>query len=186
MQNDGPDKISYEQRKLGNNRYEAIPRRRSDKRLFSQLSEKQISAYQRIDQAYGYEMTGLPCARMRYTDAPPGFDWELTPSQIETISDYREWRTKVYLEAPAALYAIIRYMTGSNLTQIERSLRIHTGKASRYISHGLDIYCELKEWGTKPARRLVQITGFHAEITQFFKNETDDLGRSVWNAKIKD
>jgi hypothetical protein len=178
----GPEKLSYEQRKISEGRYESIPRRRSDMQLFASLTSKQLSAYDLIEEGHNYEMSGLPAARMRYSDAPGGFDYELTPRQMQVVFDYREWRSKVFRDMPACHYAVISYMKRSGLRQIENSLRIGHGKAIRYISIGLNEYCKMKNWGDQEKSlnlRRVKPSGYGPEISAFQADYRDETGRPV-------
>jgi hypothetical protein len=178
INSDKPDAIDFEQRRIGPKRYESIPRRKSDMALFSQLTAKQQSAYDRIEEGRNYEMSGLPIARARYSDAPGGGElYELTPRQLEVLFDYREWRDTLFKEAPALLYAVISYMSEKGLKDVEKSLRIDRGKAARYISIGLNRYCMMKGWGDQEQNcnmRRVKITGW-TDGTEFKKFECDYL-----------
>lgn len=179
---DKPDKISFIQRRVWMDKFEAIPRRRDDKRLFDRLSQRQEDAYNRIEEAHGYEMAGLPQARMRYEErTDKGHDWELTPSQMDVVLDYREWIGRMNEKAlQACLYAVFAYMTGATITGIEARLRIGRGKAGEYISIGLSEYCAMKKWpdDTQP-RKKIRITGYAAEIESFIADEIGETGKPV-------
>jgi hypothetical protein len=187
---DTPEKLGYEQRRIGTDRngrarYESIPRTKSsfrDKALFDSLTFKQEQAYNLIDQARNYELTGLPQVRMKFSDAPSGGDYELTPGQLQVVLDYREWRQDVYRDMPAVLYAVIQYIRGMGLMEIEEALQIGHGKAARYISMGLNRYCLMKKWGDQERGlnlRRVRVTGYAAELTRFSAEYFDELGRPV-------
>ncbi len=179
---DAPEKIAFEQRKITADRYESIPRRCSAKRLFSRLTSKQQTAYDLIEQGRGYELTGLPFARMKYSDSPTGADYELTPRQMQTLLDYRAWRKDIHRLAPACHYAAIGYMDGKSLGAIEHALRVDTGKAARYISLALNRYCLMKGWGDQErglGLRKVKITGYAVELRLFQADYFDSCGRPV-------
>lgn len=176
------DKIDFIQRRVGDDRYETIPRRRSDKRLFDLLTPKQETAYNEIEEVHTYEMAGLPIARMRYDDIPPGNgDYELTPAQLDKLFCYQEWVADIYSKMPAVHYAVLSYLAGSSIRDIENSLRIKHGKAARYIAIGLNEYCIRRGWGdqTKPQERKIRITGIHSEFEKFGAVGFDELGRPV-------
>lgn len=158
----GPERIDFEQRRISRERYESIPRRSSDKRLFARLTPKQQTAFDLIEEGRGYEMAGLPGARMRYHDAPGGHDYELTPRQMQALFDYRDWRKDAHAKAPACHYAVLRYIDGSRLMDIEKALRIRHGDAGLYIAHGLNLYCILKGWGDQaiPVLRRAKMTAY--------------------------
>ena len=183
---DGPDKIDFEQRRTWGNHYESIPRRRNDKRMFDILTQRQQDAYNFIEEAHAYEMAGLPAARMKYTDAPGGYDYELTPQQLQKVLDYQDW-LKLMLDSPNSKTAIFAYMAGSTLRDIETALRIRNGTASVLVFDGLNVYCIMKKWGDQslPVPHNRKLSGIRApaEIT-FIANEISSLGQPVRDMTI--
>lgn len=183
------DKISYIQRKIRDGVYESIPRRAGDKRLFENLTAKQEDAFNLIEEARGYDLSGIPQSRMRYSDAPGGFDYELTPQQLQRLFDYHDWRAHVYKTMPACHYAVIAYMDGASTDMIQEALKIGRGKASRYISLGLNEYCIMKGWGDQiephKKKSKMRFSGCAQELTKFIASEIDITGKPVWNAVDK-
>lgn len=178
------DTISYIQRKIREGVYESIPRRSGDRRLFDNLTSKQEDAFNCIDRARGYDLTGLPQSRMRYSDAPSGGDYELTPQQLNELFEYYEWREFVYRNMPAVHYAVIAYIDGASTKMIEESLRIRSGKAGRYISIGLNEYCIQRKWGDQikkeQKRPKIRMTGNTEELNAFTAHEMSITGKPMW------
>src|SRR4051812_34435367 len=78
---DGPDAIDFEVRRLSATRQSATPRRREDKELFDRLTVNQQHAYDLIQLGRNYTWFGIPTPRMRFTDAPGGYDPSLDEDQ---------------------------------------------------------------------------------------------------------
>lgn len=184
-----PDKIHFIRRRVWMDQFELIPRRRDDKRLFDRLTQRQEDAYNRIEEAHGYEMAGLPQARMRYEERTDrGHGWELTPSQMQIVLDYRDWQQRQKIETftgkgfSAAYYAVIAYMTGATLRQIDAQQKRRKGTAIGLISAGLADYCAMKNWHDTEAtpHKKIKPAGFSAEIKKFMATGMGKTGLPEW------
>jgi hypothetical protein len=179
--------VEFEQRKIGADRYESIPRRRSDKRLFDTLTARQQEAFSLIEEGRDYDLTGLPCARMKYSDAPGGYDYELTPHQLQVVFDFREWKKRVDQSMPACAQAVLWYIDGKKMRDIERALSVRNGEGSGYISLGLNEFCIMKKWGdqSKPAPQAKMRGIVPDDQGQVFEaNDRSITGQHVRDFKI--
>lgn len=177
----GPDKISFVQRRGVLGRTELVPRRRNDQRLFKKLTSRQEDAFNFIEEAHHLEMAGMPISRMKYSErVDPAHDWEMSQRQIDIVIAYREWIAAT--RNSAAQYAVLAYMTGSIYDEIARRLKIRKAAVIGCIYDGLNIYCKLQGWGdqSRPVSRRTISRGYSADFRQFTAHEIDGLGRPVW------
>src|SRR3954452_7574760 len=166
---DGPDKIDFEYRRLGNNRYSASPRRRDDKKLFDSLSANQQEAYTLIELGWHYARFGIPTPCMRFTDARGGVDSSLTEKQEGIRKNYLLWRKDITERFPGPAYAVMAYLEGSSIRRIEAALRISRYVGADYIAKGLSEYCLLT--GMRDQRPpLLAYWGVSRDVQQFVAN----------------
>lgn len=178
-----PEKLDYEQRRVGDNRFDSVPRRCSEKRFFKHLTGKQRDALDEIEEAHTYEGAGLPIPRMRFDDKPRGsMEYELTPRQLQLVIHYKEWYKHLYSEMRPVYYAIFNYIDGKTPNEIDRALRIKNGKATRYLSIALNEFCIVRGMGNQlspEAMSRTRITGRTAEIDRYVTTATgfDQTGK---------
>jgi hypothetical protein len=183
---DGPDGIDFEHRRIGNNRYSSVPRRRSDKQIFNGLSQLQQEAYNLIERGRHYaEFSATQTPRMRFTDARGGYQHGLTKKQIRIRDAYLQWRKHTLGSIPHCAFAVTAYLENQTLRQIGDVLRVHHSCIPRYIETGLTEYCILKGWTEQPYKRhrFFGLMNFPQSALKFIMDYVNGVGLPVRDFK---